>query len=159
MVTPSYEYHRLGVADCETVYACECEVFAEDPWTYSMIEQELSSPHRYYVGAFLGSVLAGWAGISIGIDADVMTIGVREQFRGTGVGHALMSDVLAVALDEGAQRIFLEVRESNVGAIHMYERHGFFPIGRVKNYFRYPREDALTMRKDALSGSKPASNV
>jgi ribosomal-protein-alanine N-acetyltransferase len=41
--------------------------------------------------------------------------------------------------------MFLEVRESNVAAIHMYLNHGFNEVGRRRNY--YPtatgREDAL----------------
>jgi len=39
----------------------------------------------------------------------------------------------------------LQVRESNVGAIHLYEQMGFERRGRLPNYYPTPREDGLYM--------------
>jgi ribosomal-protein-alanine N-acetyltransferase len=45
---------------------------------------------------------------------------------------------------------FLEVRESNEAAVALYKGYGFQPIGRRRNYYDHPREDAIVMRKTPL---------
>ena len=116
-----------------------------------MIAQELSSGRSVYFGVCVNDdvaapVLCGYAGIAMGIDADVMTMGVLPDFRGRGLGRVLMDALIDVARRWGSERVFLEVRESNAAAISLYENSGFEVVGRTKGYFRNPREDALNMR-------------
>jgi ribosomal-protein-alanine N-acetyltransferase len=51
----------------------------------------------------------------------------------------------------GARGAALEVRAGNRAAQALYERHGFALVGRRRNYYRHPQEDALVMAAD-LSG-------
>lgn len=142
------ELYRLGPSDTDLVHGLEQEVFPEDPWTRAMIAEELASPLRFYVGARVGERTLGWAGIRLGSDADVMTIGVLPEARRRGVAAALVAEILAVARAAGVERVFLEVRASNAPAQRLYERAGFTHIGRVRGYYRNPTEDAVTMRLD-----------
>ena len=50
--------------------------------------------------------------------------------------------------EKGSRCLTLEVRVSNIPAITLYEKLGFAEIGRRKNYYRNPREDALILRKE-----------
>jgi ribosomal-protein-alanine N-acetyltransferase len=51
-----------------------------------------------------------------------------------------MLDALATwSRGQGAQWLWLEVRESNARAIAVYERHGYRRVGLRKNY--YPAQD------------------
>ena len=141
----------LGIEDLQALVALEQEIFPEDPWTAGMIAQELSSGRSVYFGVCVNDdvaapVLCGYAGIALGIDADVMTMGVLPDFRGRGLGRVLMGALIDVAHRWGSERVFLEVRESNAAAISLYENSGFEVVGRTKGYFRNPREDALNMR-------------
>ena len=141
----------LGIEDRQALVALEQEIFPEDPWTSGMIAQELSSGRSVYFGVCVNDdvaapVLCGYAGIALGIDADVMTMGVLPDFRGRGLGRVLMDALMDVAHRWGSERVFLEVRESNAAAISLYENSGFEVVGRTKGYFRNPREDALNMR-------------
>ena len=141
----------LGIEDLQALVALEQEIFPEDPWTAGMIAQELSSGRSVYFGVCVNDdvaapVLCGYAGIAVGIDADVMTMGVLPDFRGRGLGRVLMGALIDVARRWGSERVFLEVRESNAAAISLYENSGFEVVGRTKGYFRNPREDALNMR-------------
>lgn len=140
------DLRTLGPDDVDLVSALEVQIFSEDPWTRAMVSEELYAPGRHYVGAEVEGRLIGYAGIRIGPDADVMTIGVLTEHRGRGVGTLLMEDILATARSAGSERVFLEVRASNEAAQGLYAAHGFRPIGRVRHYFRNPREDAVTMR-------------
>lgn len=146
---PSFLLRVLGPDDSDLVAGLEREVFPADPWTAGMVDEELRAPGRHYVAAETprGEVL-GYAGVSLGPDADVMTIGVRRAARGRGVGRVLLEDLLAAARAAGARRVFLEVRPSNEAARRLYSSAGFHEVGRVRRYFRHPTEDALTMRTD-----------
>jgi len=45
--------------------------------------------------------------------------------------------------------VYLEVRESNAPARALYAAHGFKEVGRRKQYYRRPVEDAIVLRRDA----------
>ncbi|MGO3796035.1 MAG: ribosomal protein S18-alanine N-acetyltransferase [Pauljensenia sp.] len=142
------DLRALGPDDVHLVSALEAQIFSEDPWTRAMVAEELSAPGRHYVGAEVEEHLVGYAGILIGPDSDVMTIGVLPDHRGGGVGTLLLEDIVAAARTIGSERVFLEVRASNESAQRLYLAHGFRRIGMVRHYFRNPREDAVTMRLD-----------
>ena len=120
----------LGIEDRQALVTLEQEIFPEDPWTTGMIAQELSSGRSVYFGVCVNDdavappVLCGYAGIALGIDADVMTMGVLPDFRGRGLGRVLMDALIDVARRWGSERVFLEVRESNAAAISLYENSG-----------------------------------
>ena len=59
-----------------------------------------------------------------------------------------MKAVLTRAADRGVREVFLEVRVSNVGAQKLYHRYGFEEVGRRRNYYLEPVEDALVMRRE-----------
>lgn len=138
----------LTAGDVARVVALEQVVFAEDPWTEGMVAEELQVRGRHYIGAEVRGDLIGYAGIALGPDADIMTIGVLPDARGRGVGRLLLRDLLDAARRAGTRRVFLEVRASNDAAISLYTSHGFAPIGRIRRYFHHPTEDAVTMRAD-----------
>ena len=57
-----------------------------------------------------------------------ITLGVRDGFRGQGVGSAL----LLAAQEAAPARLSLSVEDGN-RAIHLYESAGFVPVGRLGN--------------------------
>ena len=80
-------------------------------------------------------------------EGDLLSIAVREDLRGTGCGTRLLDALLSGAEAKGTERVFLEVRESNLPAIRMYEKAGFEKVGVRKRYYTCPAEDALLMRR------------
>ena len=50
--------------------------------------------------------------------------------------------------DTKAEKIMLEVRESNISAIKLYEKNGFIEINRRKKY--YGNEDAIIMERNLI---------
>ena len=130
----------LGPQDWHAVIALEQAIFPEDPWTPGMVAEELSSGLSVYFGVCADApqgelpVLCGYAGVKVGLDSDVMTMGVLPDFRGRGLGRALMDALLELARQRGSERVFLEVRASNTPAITLYEQSGFERVGVTKNY-------------------------
>lgn len=75
----------------------------------------------------------------------VNNIGVREWARRRGVGNELLRRALGRGRALGARTAFLEVRASNLAALGLYRGHGFEVVGRRRNYYQAPMEDALVM--------------
>ena len=80
-------------------------------------------------------------------EADVLNLAVRPPDRGHGLGGELLDAGLAAVVGRGVREVFLEVRESNVAALALYESRGFKTVSRRKGYYRNPVEDALLLRR------------
>lgn len=75
----------------------------------------------------------------------INNLAVRQSQRQQGIGTALLNRVLEEAKCADAFVAFLEVRAGNAVAQAFYERCGFGVVGRRRNYYPEPREDALIM--------------
>jgi ribosomal-protein-alanine N-acetyltransferase len=78
-------------------------------------------------------------------EAHIGTIAIHPDHRRKGVGRQLMKHALIEAANEGASLVYLEVRRSNLPAIHMYQEMGFETVGVRKKYYQDNGEDALLM--------------
>ena len=134
----------LAESDLDRVLELESELFGDGAWSGQLYREELAHPGRYYVAAEQDGVLAGYAGIALGADAEVMTVGVAPEYSGRGLGTALLADLIDRARESRARRVFLEVRAGNHTAQRLYERAGFRAIGTRPRY--YGDEDAIVMR-------------
>ena len=75
----------------------------------------------------------------------INNVAVRPEFRGRGIGKALLTRILAQGKTLDATVAFLELRAGNSIAKSLYEKAGFVPAGKRRNYYSDPVEDALTM--------------
>lgn len=97
--------------------------------------------------------LAGFAIItSAAGEAELLDIAVAPSYRGHKYGERLLDFLLERLQKGGNERVFLEVRASNVAAINLYEKSGFCRVGVRHGY--YPstqgREDALIYAQELL---------
>jgi ribosomal-protein-alanine N-acetyltransferase len=81
-------------------------------------------------------------------EAHIATIATHPEFRRRGIGRDLLVHALREAVQEGAQRVFLEVRAGNEAALAMYHRMGFAEDGRRSRYYKDNGEDAILMSMD-----------
>lgn len=145
----------LTAADAARCAELEAQLFdGDDPWPAEAFTRELKAGHNHYVAARADGYLVGYAGIArLGRRApyeyEVHTIGVDPDYRGRGIGRAMLEDLLRFA-DGGV--VFLEVRTDNVPAITLYESVGFVTVGVRKRYYRVSGADAYTMRRDPVGG-------
>lgn len=86
-------------------------------------------------------------GREVADEAEIFNLAVAPQYRRQGHGAALVTAALEGMRSRGIQNVFLEVRESNLGAIAFYEKLGFLKNGRRKEYYRFPDEAAITMAR------------
>lgn len=144
--------HRpMRADDLVAVHALEVRAY-EFPWTQGIFRDCVAAdyPARVVedkgciVGYFLLSLAAG--------EAHILNICIAPELQGRGHGRALLHVLLQAARARHAQRVFLEVRPSNVAAIALYHDEGFNEIGRRPRYYpaRNGREDALVMALELL---------
>ncbi len=78
-------------------------------------------------------------------------VAVDTVWRGNGIGARLVAEIVARAARRGVRELFLEVRPSNEGARHLYAKYDFEQVGRRRNYYQQPVEDALVLRRAMLA--------
>jgi ribosomal-protein-alanine N-acetyltransferase len=136
-------------ADLNEVVQIERASFA-DPWTEESFRRLLGGHSAIFqvVGHPPDRSVAGYViAFSIGEDAELLNIAVHPDHRGKGLAGQMLDAVIIELGGRGVRNAFLEVRESNAAARALYQSRGFAEIGRRRNYYRRPVEDALVMRR------------
>jgi ribosomal-protein-alanine N-acetyltransferase len=105
------------------------------------------SPEMLWVAEAGGAVVGYWVGRRIGDEAELQNLAVHPDWRGRGIGRALLEDFIATVGGDVDTVIFLEVRASNHAAIALYTAMGFAEIDRRKGYYAKPPEDAVVMAR------------
>jgi [ribosomal protein S18]-alanine N-acetyltransferase len=146
----------LSDADLDDIVAIETASFS-NPWTRDMYVRELQNPDVsfLYVLRVTGEGIVAFCSFWLVLDeVHINNLAVRGDFRGRGVGTALLEHVLQAGATRGAARATLEVRRSNVPARRLYERMGFEIAATRPNYYVSPAEDALILWRGALSTAR-----
>ncbi|MFC5832990.1 ribosomal protein S18-alanine N-acetyltransferase [Nonomuraea insulae] len=139
----------MTAADLPAVMAIEQATFPLDAWSEGMMRGELADMPRtrHYVVAVVEDEIVAYAGLAAAADqADVQTIAVLEKHQGSGIGSAMLTELLAEAQRRGAREIFLEVRADNPRAQAVYRHFGFEDIGTRRRYYD-DGTDAIMMRR------------
>ena len=79
-------------------------------------------------------------------EAEVVSIAVEPEQRGSGIGGALMDHTVAALRRREVRKVTLMVRASNAGAIRFYRRLGFRSRGVVARYYENG-EDGIRMSR------------
>ena len=120
-----------------------------DPWNEDSVASELINPLSLWLAAVDAEQVVGYVGSqSVMGEADMMNIAVHPDYRRQGIAEALVQELVARLRDKEVYCLLLEVRASNAPAQALYEKLGFTQVGRRKNYYRSPKEDALILRKE-----------
>ena len=132
--------HVTGIADIE-------KLCFHDPWSENSIAGELGNDLALWLVALEGDAVVGYVGSQTVLGwTDMMNVAVHPDYRRKGVGEALIRMLMQMLRERKCECLTLEVRASNAGAIALYEKLGFQEVGRRKNYYRNPKEDALILR-------------
>ena len=74
---------------------------------------------------------------------EIENVAVAAELLRRGIADELVRELIRRAESEAAAAILLEVRESNLPARGLYEKHGLREVGRRPAYYRDPVEDAI----------------
>ena len=116
------------------------------PWTEAMLRMQLAPDSHVFLTAETEGVVVGYIGLMYVLDEGyVSNVAVHPDWRRRGAADALLTALEARARKLLLSFLTLEVRESNAPAIALYEKHGYRAVGKRKNYYEKPTEDAILM--------------
>ncbi len=151
--------------DIAGVVAIERLAFS-DPWSAKSFRDALDHPAVYFacargqrdgeaeesdevddvddVDEVMGYVVAWFAAD----EGEIANLAVAPATWGKGIGRVLLDAAFAEGLRRSIAAMYLEVRDSNARARALYASSGFEEVGRRRNYYRRPVEDAIVLRRD-----------
>mgnify|MGYP003483042976 CR=1 FL=1 len=127
---------KMQNSDVHAVAQIEHQVQSH-PWSMKQFEESVES----YVSTVIeqhGKVVGFCILQPVVDEANLLLMAIDPNLHGQGLGFKLLEASIA-SLKNNPVQIFLEVRESNLAAIALYEKSGFHQIDLRRNY--YPKND------------------
>ena len=124
--------------DVAAVVGLEQDALGGDAWSPNLVAEALAGliPTTLFLVAETEESVCGYAAVSVVADvAELQRIAVAATHRRSGVASALLARVHREAAVRHADRLLLEVRDDNHGALAFYARHGFFELDRRPRYY------------------------
>jgi ribosomal-protein-alanine N-acetyltransferase len=90
-------------------------------------------------------IVAVFSAQMVADELQIDNIAVAESFRQQRLGTTLLTRALERAKEKEIVTAILEVRSGNLAAVRLYGRQGFAVVGRRKDYYHDPPDDALLM--------------
>ena len=128
-----------AVTDVDAVARLERDCLGADAWSEGLVRVGILGDLptiTYLVAEVDGEVVGHAVTSSAGDIAELQRIAVAEPHRRHGIAASLLAGVVDAARRTPADRLLLEVREDNAGALALYAARGFIEIDRRPRYYR-----------------------
>ena len=136
-IRPALDGDRLSLAVMFAAVAEERDGIATEP----PVDIEARAAHWTLEGTFVAAAGAELVG-SLHVEVSRFGFGelglaVAREWRGRGVGSALLAEAIAWSRQRGLHKLSLDVFPHNTAAIGLYRKFGFVEEGRrIKHYRR-----------------------
>lgn len=131
--------------DVSRVHEIECTCF-RSPWSRLALMGELRNEVAHYLVMEVDGVICGYGGMWLLFEeAHVTNVAIMPEYRQTGRGRRLMIAMMHHAVKRGAEKMTLEVRESNTVAQQLYARIDFQQNGFRAGYYSDTGEGAMIL--------------
>ena len=141
---------EFRIVDVSAEHITQIEEIERDcfsrPWTAEQLKSQMRDAQHEFIAAVGDGRVLGYVGLMYVLDEGyISNVAVHPDARRQGIGDTLIDALAAKAAELELAFLTLEVRESNAPAIALYAKHGFHPVGKRKNYYDAPKEDAVLM--------------
>ncbi|WP_296605510.1 ribosomal protein S18-alanine N-acetyltransferase [Nocardioides sp.] len=143
-----------GPDDVSAIAALERSCLGADAWSEGLVREGVTGalPTIGYLVAEADGRVVGHATVSVvGDIAELQRIAVDPAYRRRGLASDLLDATIALARGGRADRLLLEVREDNGGALSFYAAREFVEIDRRRRYYR-DGATAVVMRRSLIDG-------
>ncbi len=141
---------EVTLQDIESIVVLENELY-DKPWKSKDYEYELKdNPFAYYLKMVDGDSqeIMGYIGFWIKFEqAEITKVSIAKKFQGYKLSKLLMADAEKRIRMAGCENITLEVRVSNIKAIHLYQSFGY-QVATIRSKYYENGEDAYLMLKE-----------
>lgn len=147
-------FAKLQASHIPEVLAID-KVVHSAPWTEQSFRNELTNPHSVFIVALSLGKVVGFGGAWLLVDeAHITNVAVEPSTQRRGIGEKICRELLDRSKQAGMICSTLEVRESNIAAIKLYEKLGFVQTNVRKKYYPDNQENAVVMWLHDLVGWK-----
>jgi ribosomal-protein-alanine N-acetyltransferase len=140
------QYRRMVADDLDFVVAIENDVYAH-PWTRGNFSDSLTAGYDCWIAECSGHVIGYGVMMTAVGESHLLNLSIAADWQRRGCGREMLKFLVRQARDKLAQKIYLEVRPSNIAGRRLYTGFGFREIATRRAY--YPaargREDAVIM--------------
>lgn len=148
---PGLRARQMAERDLQAVLAIENEIYPF-PWSPGNFADSLEAGYDCWAFDDASGELAAYAILMwIPDEVHLLNLSVAAPRQRRGLGRAILEWLCVEATRRGARGMLLEVRPSNVPALHLYETSGFERIGIRRRYYPAPdgqREDAWVLFRE-----------
>ena len=131
--------------DLEAIAEIE-RVSINPPWSYSAICDFAKCHTSRILVALTDEKVLGYITYSQVLDeVQIANVAIHPDSRRQGIAEKLLNYLFSQSKALDMYVITLEVRQSNEPAIRLYKKCGYTEVGRRKNYYKNPTEDAILM--------------
>ena len=136
-----------SMVDAKEVYEIEKLSF-DHPHPFLVILSEITLHSDTSLVAEVNGKIVGYAiaAKEVGKKLHLLNFAVHPEYRGLGIGKALLTSLEKLARRKGVKEIYLEVEEDNEVAKELYRKMGYKEVKRIKNYYPWGK-DAIVMVK------------
>ena len=138
---------KMHTDDLDQVMEIEKIAYPNHHWSKDSFYQELTNKLASYYCVFdeNNKVIAYIGYWQIIDEAHITTLAVHPDYRQHQLAQILLITMIDDCYKKLVKYITLEVRESNIAAIALYEKLGFQSVGLRKNYYQDNGENAVIM--------------
>lgn len=152
-----FTIRSLSTSDIDSILILDRVCFG-GLWSRASYHRELSSENSHFWAVTVDRSLAPETEGIVGFgcfwaildEAHITLLGIDPRYQGRGLGQLLLCALLERARSIAMARATLEVRDSNLSAIHLYTKYGFQTVGRRKKYYQDTDEDGIIMWRGGL---------
>lgn len=145
------QFRNMTRVDLPAVVSNEISAYF-NPWTLGVFSDCLESDYDCWVMEWEDQLVGhGILNVAAG-ECHLLNVCVRAENQRAGLGRRMVEHLLVQATKQAAERVYLEVRPSNLIAYKLYMSMGFNEVGVRKDYYpaEWGREDALVLTRDLL---------
>jgi len=146
------EMRKATNSDLEKIYEIELECFAEDAFSKTLLRYIINSKNFLTIVAVADGEPVGFISGYINHEGSkkvghVYTLDVKGGFRRRGIGSSLLTALENAFVEMGVVSCYLEVRAENIGALRLYNKHGYEKLSVMKHYYGFG-VDGIRLKKN-----------
>lgn len=151
-MSDNFQIRRMQIDDIPLILELENDLFSS-PWSGEMFLEEIRIGYAYVLASPAETcIIAYICGLLLYDEFNITNLAVARAHQKKGYGQAMISFMIDNLRRNNCYKFFLEVRETNLPAIRLYEKFGFKIAGKRRKYYSHPQEDAVMMELNISAG-------
>ena len=155
-MTKQLTFTPIQSEDLTQVMEIEQQIYP-NPWSVRVMQDCIQAGYQCIKGqtAEHPDEIACYALMMIGYqESNLLNIGVNPKFQRQSLATQMMQRLFLISRINHAKHMWLEVRESNLAAINLYQKLDFKKAGLRKNYYKYTDSSGTKIKEHAILMSK-----